>query len=317
MPKAIEQFTAERDQKLQKILQEANEHYARLSEEIQEETEAHILEFYRAHPNESSDILSLIKKEIPQHLMAASLEAGREPTLEERKLLEKAQAPLNNSTYEKKIAAELKNLQPLLLDSQFTYDVVFRDDALRSRFHSVLGAYLDLLKEITPDVFQQAIDFIETCISNKKPLVIKWGEELGISRQNEKEKKPRILKITTRRAKEAVFGVSKIEGMAFDSEKNDYLYNDEYPVSIWVGTLKKRKVETIVSIDFNEMKKLGVTFTNEQRLNPFDREVHNAAATLYAAGNEYMTPQMIWGALSGNRPDAKASRSQKENLRQH
>ena len=265
----------------------APESYSQVAEEIREKIEKRALDFYKENPDKIGDIFSMLREEAQRHLVTASIEAGSEPTPEERQKMEAASD------------------EPLSEDKYFTYDAIFSDDALRTRLYLALGTYLNLLRELAPDTFQHASDFLENCIINKKRLATEWGKQLGISPKSITKNKPAVLNITTRRAKEAIFGVSKVEGVAFDEDKNDFLYNDVNPVSIWVGTLKKRRVETIVSIDFNEMKKLGVTFTNEQRLNPFDREVHNATATLYAAGNKYITPQMIWGALSGNRTDAK------------
>ena len=63
------------------------------------------------------------------------------------------------------------------------------------------------------------------------------------------------------------------------------------------------------------MKKLGVTIENEQRLTPYDREIHNAVSTLCAAGNEYINPQMIFQVLSGNTGQrAKISNEAREKI---
>ena len=91
MSKAIDRFNAERDQELQKILQEASQHYSRLSEEIEEvkeKTEKRIVGFYREHPDEIRDIVTLIQEEVQGIMLTASAEASSEPTPEERKKLE-------------------------------------------------------------------------------------------------------------------------------------------------------------------------------------------------------------------------------------
>ena len=266
-----------------------------IPEEIKEKTEKRTVEFYRKHPDRIGDILSMLKEEAQRHLVTAFIEAGNEPTAIERGKLNAAMKISPSKERE-------KALEPLLsllsVDRHFTYDVVFSDDSLRTRLYLALGAYLNLLQETDPEMFQQASDFIESCILDKKHLAITWGQALGVLQAS--PEKVTVLNITTQRAKEVIFGVSKVENLAFDPRENNVLYNDPYPVNVWVGTSKKRKIETIVSIDFNEMRKMGVVIKNEQRLTPYDRAVHNAVSTLCAIGNKYINPQMIFQVLSGN-----------------
>ena len=314
MSKAIDRFNAERDQELQKILQEASQHYSRLSEEIEEvkdKTKKRIIEFYREHVGEIRDVLTLIQKEVQEIMVAAFTEAGTEPTLEERQQLEEAVTLCSTSTTsaEQREHAEqsLDALRPLLLSSvdgkylRFAYDSFFDDDSLRTRLHTSLNDFIDLLRDVDPDSLKEAMDFIESCIVNKKQLVLQWVEQA----KNSPRSAVAIANIITHRAKEAVFGVTKVEGTAFDTEKNNYVYNDLLPVKINVGASKKRTINTMVSIDFSRMKQLGVTIGSERRLTPYDREVHNAVSTLCVAGNKYITPQMIYQVLSGNKKDAK------------
>lgn len=58
----------------------------------------------------------------------------------------------------------------------------------------------------------------------------------------------------------------------------------------------KKELTVKVSIDFDQLE--GVRFSRE--LEPFDRIVHDAVASLYEAGNEFITPLMIYRAMTGN-----------------
>ena len=169
---------------------------------------------------------------------------------------------------------------------------------------------MELLEEIAPDIFGEVNDFIEDCIAKKQKLVAQWKEQA----KNSQKATTAIANIVTRKAKEVVFGLTKVEGTAFDTEKNDYLYNDLLPVTIDVGALKKWVISTMVSIDFSKMKQLGVTIGSEQRLTPYDREVHNAVSTLCVAGNKYITPQMTYQVLSGNKKDVKMTAKAREEI---
>ena len=323
MSKTIERFNAERDQELQKILQEASQHYSRLSEEIEEikgRTEKRIVEFYREHPDEIRDVFSLIQDEVQEIMLAASVEAGSEPTVEDRKKLEEITTlyskPFQNEAQKEYAEQSLNTLQPLLIPTNnqdrfiLIFDAFFSDTSLKKRLYTALNTYIDLLREIAPDISQEAQNFIEDCITNKQRLVAQWEEQVKKSQRTTTA----IANIITRRAKEVIFGVTKVEGTAFDTEKNDFLYNNLFPVTIDVGALKKRVISTMVSIDFNKMRQLGVTVKSEQRLTPYDREVHNAVSTLCVAGNKYITPQMIYQVLSGNKKDVKMTAKAREEI---
>ena len=296
MSKIIEQIRAERDQELQKVFLETNEHYSQLSEKIQEKTEKKIVDFYREHPSEIADILSLVQEECHNILLSASLEAGREPTDEERNILK------NNrqGNVDQRLLAVDNNG-----NMQFIYDAIFSDITLRKRLFADLSTYLSFLEEESVELFQKAKDFIENCIINKKSIITKAQSERRVA----------IINVTTRRPQEAVFGVTKVEMAAFSNKRNSRLYNERFPIHVGVGKQKGRPVDAIVSIDFKEMKKLGVTIENEQRLTPYDREIHNAVSTLCAAGNEYINPQMIFQVLSGNTGQrAKISNEAREKI---
>ena len=160
MPGVIEQFTAERDKKLQRVLQEASEQYSRLSEEINEETEQRILDFYREHPEEIEDVLNMIKEEAPKYIIKASEEVDASFTH----------------------GSSMNPIVPISGNKQLTLDsnVVLNDDTLRTHIFSAFKAYLDLLNEISPDHFQNACNLLEQCIINKTGIIEEWKKQVDV-----------------------------------------------------------------------------------------------------------------------------------------
>lgn len=66
-----------------------------------------------------------------------------------------------------------------------------------------------------------------------------------------------------------------------------------------------------VFLDLSDAK---ITINGKQGLEPYDNEVHRAITTCYySGGNEYMTPQMIFRAMTGN-PDARLGDKQREQI---
>ena len=121
-----------------------------------------------------------------------------------------------------------------------------------------------------------------------------------------------VTDIVTTRVDKYNFGTTKVEGIAFDSKKNEGLYNAKGLIDVSRNEINRKKVNVIFSPDFNELKKEGVSIAYEYRLTPFDRAVHNAIATLWEQGhrnkknnNEYLTPRVIFQLLSGNTGNSK------------
>ena len=110
------------------------------------------------------------------------------------------------------------------------------------------------------------------------------------------------IKANSKKSDKYSFGTTKVEGLAFDPEKNPAIYSALVPARINVSRRKsqRKKIETLFYIDFKELKQRGVSIDYEYLLTPYDREIHNAVATLASAGNEYINPSMIFQLLSGN-----------------
>ncbi len=188
--------------------------------------------------------------------------------------------------------------------------VFFSDDAITERLEDVLLPFLNLLKDKDERGFQKACELIEESIKNKNTILSDMRNEmLSIFEDKPKEKiSPTlsIIKTNTHLAKEVVSGTTKLENVIFDSRKNSALYDNKVAaIDINVGSHGKKNITTIASIDFNDMKKMGVLISHEKWITPFDREILSIVSSLYAAGNEYQSPQMIFQAMSGNKEKVK------------
>ena len=147
---------------------------------------------------------------------------------------------------------------------------------------------------------------------NKQRLLGKLDPSTGEMIETRKKKVPSknpkddsiiIVKSESCKTKELVSGTSKVEQIIFDPRKNHALYDPKNTGSFetHIGNLKNKTISTVASIDFDKMKSLEVSIPHEKWLTPFDREILSIASSLYAAGNEYQSPFMIYQALSGNK----------------
>lgn len=124
--------------------------------------------------------------------------------------------------------------------------------------------------------------------------------------------------VISKKSPQYKFGISKVDNITFDDERNSAIYDavNEEDVSINVGRANSNKrVETLIYIDFNDAKKSGITISNEERITPYDREIHNAVASLAAEGNQYISTSMIFQLLSGNTSDERNKMSEETRKR--
>ena len=115
--------------------------------------------------------------------------------------------------------------------------------------------------------------------------------------------------IPTKAPKTWVTPVDKVSGLAFDGAGS--LYNTKL-VGVDISSRKtKKEILSMVSLDFSDR---AIQITGRKELTPYDREVHDALVTLYIDGeNDYITPQMIYRAMTGNK-DAKLNPKQQETI---
>ena len=81
-------------------------------------------------------------------------------------------------------------------------------------------------------------------------------------------------------------------------------------VNVRIGRSKSGKeIMSLARLDYSDN---AIQISGKKDLTQYDREVHDALVTLYVdGGNEYITPQMIYKAMTGN-PEAKLAPKQQE-----
>ena len=189
-------------------------------------------------------------------------------------------------------------------------NIYFQDAALREHLLSVFKPFLDFLQEHDIDGFKKACELIDKNIQNKKKILANVRKQMLTvfedNPQNRNNEHGDIIKTNSHLAKEVISGTTKLEQVIFDHRKNPVFYEtDITAVDVNVGNRGKNTITTIASIDFNNMKKMGVSISHEKWITPFDREILSIVSSLYAAGNVYQSPQMIFQAMSGNKEKVK------------
>jgi len=87
------------------------------------------------------------------------------------------------------------------------------------------------------------------------------------------------------------------------------LYNKDY-IRVDIGPSQK-EILSYVRLDIEN--NTDIQFLDENKLTPYDNDVHNAVVTLYVNGNnEYVTPQMIYRTMTGNPTAQITKNTQKE-----
>ena len=178
-------------------------------------------------------------------------------------------------------------------------DIALSSDFLRGRIVARMTHKLERLRKEDEGVYEIYLKNIEELpnhISKDFSFLDLEAAISGESTGNSLSPVP-IYKGQTQKAQELIVDTTKISKSLFDTSKDMYS-NDSH-----LTTAKKRgkPIITVVSVDYEEMRIKGVDIPAWDRLRPFDREVLSVATSLYKAGNEVMTPQMIYQALSGNK----------------
>ena len=291
-----------------------NEAWLNARAEITGKAETRIFEAYRGN---ADAILNMIKEEVPRHIALASIFAGTEPTEKERKKnarlatkhkkeleagIAHNEALLAERPDDEELQKATEGLRELLKSGAYKlqpmYDLQFSDDALRSNIQASFKQYLEVLQKTAPDAYKEACDFIESCIAGKRSMF-----DAVATKVQKEEQLPKI-NTKTRRPDNFLTPTDRVSNLAFNYEigkENTIFYGGKrVPVAIETRGSKK-KIDTLVSIDFDEMEAYGVEITGSKQLTTFDREVHDAIVTLNIEGeNEYITPQMIYQTMTGN-----------------
>lgn len=300
-----------------------NEEWLKARASVTRKAETRLFENYRGNVDA---ILTMLKQEVPRHIAVTSIFAGDEPTERERRAAERKAAKARKEI-ESGIAFNREQLKSRpddeelikatnglveLLDSgayklSNPYDMAFSDDALRTSIYDSFANYLEFLKRAVPDAHKEAIDYIETCIENKR------GMYDTVAKKTKTERAP-ALSVNTITPKEHLTTTDKVSGKAFDVE-NDVLYTKKL---IAVGVERrgsKKEINTLLSMSFEELEKAGVII-DTKKLTPFDREVHDAITTLFVeGGNDVMSVEMIYRTMIG-KPKARLAPKQAEAITQ-
>lgn len=295
-----------------------NEKWLEARGEIMGAAEKRAVDAYRGNVKA---ILSMIKEEVPRHIAITAVFAGDEPT-EKKRAKEARLARKHKKELKAGIAhnealleqtpddAELKKatdeLRDLLESGAYklksTYDMHFSDDALRAALYDTFKQYLDVLQKAAPDAYQEACAFIESCIAGKKSMYD------AVATKAQKEKDIPTVNIKTRRPEKFLTPVDKVSNNAFGGKP--VFYSPKLVSVALERKGSKKQIDTMVSINFDEMKAQGVEIYGSKELTTFDREVHDAITTLAVEGeNEFITLQMIFRTMN---PRAKLTPKQAE-----
>ena len=189
------------------------------------------------------------------------------------------------------------------------YSTYFNVEYLEKRLYDGLAPYLNFLKVNSIDTYQEACEFIKLCINNR--YGIKENSEFIAIDKGRGEGN-----IRTHYPNQFISSVDKVSNIAFNyAEVRNLVLYEGNPVSIFVGKYgSKKEITTTVSINFDEMEKHGVEIYGGKELTMYDREVHDAIATLCVEGdNQWITPQMIYQVMTGD-PDARFRSKQSKQL---
>lgn len=269
-------------------------------------------------------IINMIKGEVPRLITLNRILAGDEPTDKERKKHE-AQAHKhrqeildaidhNESLLEKnpddedliKATEELKELlRSGAYELRPMYDIMHSDEHLRDSIQSSFEAYFTFLKKTAPEEYKALWAYIDECIADKKRIYEDTLKKGG------SEQAELIDDIRTRKPATFITPVDKVSNKAFGS---GLLYSSK-PLAVALEKRgSKKPINTMVSLDFDEIEKKGVQIGSRKELTTYDREVHDAITTLSVeGGNEYITGQMIYQTMVGD-ANAKLNPKQAETI---
>jgi len=121
-----------------------------------------------------------------------------------------------------------------------------------------------------------------------------------------KKTEPAKMIVSTKAPKEKVVPIDKISNLVFSDKK--FYNNKAIEVEISRHNSSK-KITSQLCLQLNDKDKSLIN--GKKELDSYDREVHNAIVTLYAAGNEYITLRMIHRAMTGNKKSSMNKKQQK------
>lgn len=179
---------------------------------------------------------------------------------------------------------DISNFMPLRKEN-------YQDDKkLSNVIYNIFRSYLEIILKDNYDKYVDIIGFIGQAIKNKENIPSKI-------KRSPKEKNESL---PAHKTNEIKLETSKIGGLIVSRSKNSHFYNEE-EVEIQTGTFRKKDVITFVSLKIEDLNKEEVYIPGIDRLTPFDGDVLCASISLYEAGNTYMTTEMIYRTMAGNK----------------
>lgn len=106
-----------------------------------------------------------------------------------------------------------------------------------------------------------------------------------------------VIEVLAKRPKQFIAPTDKVSKRAFEGLLNS---PELLPVAM-ESKKSKKKVDNMVSINFDEAQAHGLSIRGRKELTPYDRVIHDAITTLYIDGeNEVITTNMIYQTITGN-----------------
>ena len=176
---------------------------------------------------------------------------------------------------------------------------IYPHETCRNSITMLLSPYLEILNAAER---QDIMSFIDASIRNREQLF----------RDKHKQESPAVSAIT-HRSPELKLETTRVGRLIFAREEkshfdNEAFYNctDDNMPEVFTGTHprnRRKDIFTFVSLEIENLKQEVPAIS---RLEPFDGEVLCSSISLYADGNEYTTPDMIYRHMSGNKEGIKA-----------
>lgn len=146
----------------------------------------------------------------------------------------------------------------------------------------------------TAELRQKWIDLIETRNRALNRFMKKAEKGRTGNETQEPDTLPDLVSFVTRSPKQWLTPVDKVSNSTFAGKIKE---NTLTGVEVTPRNSNK-PIYTMVSLDFQDP---NITITGKKALTAYDREVHDAVVTLFIeGGNEYITPRMIYRAMTGN-----------------
>lgn len=280
----------------------ASDRTTEINAQIQAEREVYFkraeMRSFNSFSGDVDRIVKAVKNQVLTFIFVSKALAGDPPSSEDR-----AREKLNQEQLEKSIEHNeklialypddeelIKNTQELKeMDVRSLYDLTYSVKGLRDRINDSFAIYFDFLQKTDMQAYAELQAYIDEAIEHRDEI-----------------ETAELASIITKYPKSYIAPTDKISSLAFSGELNTQM---QHLAMERRGS--KKQITTLVSIDFEKLNG-AVQIRGRKELTAYDREVHDAIITLFVdGGNEYITPQMIYQAMTGD-PKARLTAKQAE-----